>query len=218
MKDSSELLIVGLGDSITAATTGNWPAEDRWLNRAEAGLRALFPRRKIAAINSGVGGNTSREGLARFEKDVVAHAPAAVLIEFGGNDATMEPDRHVTPDEFVRNLAVMSARCREIGAQPFFLTFPPLVDLWHPFWPDEPFREKGGKDWTIEAYREATRRAAEGGDALMIDIDFALRVAMRRTGVASQIMPDGVHLNPGGNLTVALAVIEKLGAWIGTRC
>ena len=33
-------------------------------------------------------------------------------------------------------------------------------------------------------------------------------------GLSSQVMPDGVHLTAGGNLTVALAVIGGLGEWI----
>ena len=39
------------------------------------------------------------------------HRPHVVLIEFGGNDATPEPDRHVPLDEYQGLLAAMIARC-----------------------------------------------------------------------------------------------------------
>lgn len=55
-------------------------------------------------INSGVGGNTSREALDRIGKDVLVYRPDLVMVEFGGNDATPDPNREVSPDEFEENL------------------------------------------------------------------------------------------------------------------
>lgn len=214
-RNNGELRIVALGDSITAAHTGDWPVAERWPARVEAGLGALFPNRKIRVINAGGGGNTAREGWARFEKDVAAHRPDVVLIEFGGNDATPEPDRHVALDEYKRILVVMIARCREMGAQPVLLTFPPIIDVWH-CWQKE-FQSQGGCDRYIEAYRDITRKVAVSEDVPLIDIDLALRSAAARHGLTSQVMPDGVHLTQGGNLTVALAVIGGLGHLIGNQ-
>jgi len=162
----------------------------------------------------GWGGNTAREGWARFENDVTPHRPRVVLIEFGGNDATPDPGRHLVPDEFAERIGAMIARCRELGAEPVLLTFSPVIDRWHALWAADFFKEHGGQDRYIEDYRERTRTIAVREGLLLIDIDRALRAAMRRHGESSQIMADGVHLTPGGNLTVALAIIEGLAQWL----
>ena len=97
------LTIVAFGDSITQAK--EVAPEKRWPELLRAALQARMPGRGFAVVNAGVGGNTSREGLARIERDVLAHRPDWVLVEFGGNDATHDPARHVPPDEFAANMA-----------------------------------------------------------------------------------------------------------------
>ena len=214
MTHREEVTIVAFGDSITAATAGDWPEECRWVTRVEGGLRALFPSRPLRIVNAGVGGNTVREGWARFERDVAPYRPSAVLIEFGGNDATPDPDRRVVPKEFTDLLVAVIERCREINAHPILLTFPPVVDHWHAFWRHEAFREAGGQDRYIETYRALTRTTAVCEEVPPADIDCALRRAMARFGTSLQVMPDGVHLTPAGNLTVALEVLRVLAQWM----
>jgi lysophospholipase L1-like esterase len=41
---------------------------------------------KIPVINAGVNDDTSADGLARIQRDVLDHHPIMVLIDFGGND------------------------------------------------------------------------------------------------------------------------------------
>jgi acyl-CoA thioesterase-1 len=41
---------------------------------------------KIPVINSGINDDTSADGLARIQRDVIDHNPVMVLIDFGGND------------------------------------------------------------------------------------------------------------------------------------
>ena len=218
MNESEELRIVALGDSITLAASGNWPQECRWIRRVEAGLRALFPKQRPAVINAGAGGNTAREGWARFEEDVTPHRPHTVLIQFGGNDATPDPERHVGLDEFQKLMQRMVQRCRELEAQPMLLPFPPVIDYWHRCWLEDTFQEKGGQDRYIEDYRDIVRLTAATEGVPLIDIDRILRAACKRYGVASQIMPDGVHLTPDGNLTVALVATAELAQWMAQRC
>ena len=89
----SPFTIVAFGDSMTECKalepSARWPGLlQRRLNRASAGIRCVV-------VNAGVGGNTSREGLARLERDVLPHRPDLTLVQFGGNDAT--PDDALSP-------------------------------------------------------------------------------------------------------------------------
>lgn len=70
--------IVCFGDSLTYGhglntATESWPA-------------LLQNRVTIPVINSGVDDNTTEDAVARFNTDVLAHNPAIVIFDFGGND------------------------------------------------------------------------------------------------------------------------------------
>ena len=150
--------VVLFGDSITQA--GNCEEPDRWPVRLRQRLAERCPDRPFNLVNAGVGGNTSREGLARLDRDVLAHRPDIVTVEFGGNDATPDRNRHVDLAEFRANIETICRGVRAAGAVPVLLTFTPIVDAQHGFTADLQFREKGGPDAYIEDYREATRALA----------------------------------------------------------
>jgi len=205
--------VVLFGDSITQA--GNCDEPHRWPVILHRRLAARCPDRTVAVVNAGVGGNTSREGLARLDRDVLAHRPDVVTVEFGGNDATPDCNRHVDLAEFRANLETICRRVRAAGAEPVLLTFTPIIDARHCFTADPQFGEKGGPDAYIEDYREATRELASRLGCALADIDRALRRAMQTEGSDACILPDGVHLTAQGNAVVADAVfgvVERMCA------
>ncbi len=82
--------LVALGDSITAGTPGDPQAA--WPTGLLAHLHASYPDVAWRVVNAGVPGDTAPLGYARFDRDVAAAGPQAVLIAFGLNDCY--PDRH----------------------------------------------------------------------------------------------------------------------------
>ncbi len=84
--------VVFVGDSLT----GNWKT-----------LAATFPALKVA--NRGVGGDTSRGILFRFQEDVLDLNPRAVVICAGSNDLSA----HGNPADAEENLAAMIAQARK---------------------------------------------------------------------------------------------------------
>lgn len=80
----AEVTIVALGDSITAGWPG--PPDQAWPALLEAHLQVAYPAVAWRVVNAGVPGNTAPMGYARFDRDVAARAPDAVLIAFGLND------------------------------------------------------------------------------------------------------------------------------------
>ena len=200
-------LVVAFGDSITA-TSADMAESDRWPARLEAALRQVPGWAAARVVNAGVGGNTSREGLVRCDTDVLPHHPDLVLVQFGGNDATPDPQRHVHLVEYERNLsriefAVNAAGCPRVAV----LTFPPVVDPAHAWYAD--FAPVGGQDAFIEAYRRVTRLHAARRQVQLFDLDSVVRAAP-----ASYILPDGVHLSVAGNEAVATALAPCVLAWL----
>ncbi len=77
--------IVCLGDSITSGY--GLTRDQSWPARLEATLLTRDSHVAWRVVNAGVPGDTILQGLARLERDVLAHQPAVVFIAFGLNDA-----------------------------------------------------------------------------------------------------------------------------------
>lgn len=76
-------------------------------------LAAFYPERNIRITNAGTSGNTSRDLLARFDRDVVSLHPDWVSICIGINDVWRQYDTpaitdwQVMPEEYEQNLETM---------------------------------------------------------------------------------------------------------------
>ncbi len=81
------MTIVALGDSITAGPAGAPAAA--WPALLAARLQTGHPDVAWQVVNAGVPGDTAPLGYARFDRDVAARGPQAVLIAFGLNDCNL---------------------------------------------------------------------------------------------------------------------------------
>src|SRR5687767_4730853 len=88
------LTIVAIGSSSTAGAGASSPAMN-YPSRLAVELKALLPRANINVINRGVGGETAKEMLARFDNQVIAEKPDMVVWQVGSNsvlrDQPLEP-------------------------------------------------------------------------------------------------------------------------------
>ncbi len=214
-------IIVAFGDSMTACSSQE-PSK-RWPALLQARLNRAFPERRFEITNAGVGGNTSREGLARIARDVLAHSPDLTLVEFGGNDATTDPARSVSLAEFNRNLAAIAGHLRKTGSAAAWISFPPVIDLWHSSGrlrsvdAAEKFLPFGGLNWFLNLYRERTRRFALKQQDLFIDLYAALRDALEHDHPARFVLPDGVHFTDLGSTLAADIIFNALVRKTGAR-
>ena len=112
--------IVFAGDSVTDMGSTNPVGEGLFDNVGRGYVRVLesmfatyYPEIFLRVTNSGISGNTSRDLLARFDRDVVQLNPDWVSICIGINDVWRQfdspsiIDSHVYPDEYERNLEEM---------------------------------------------------------------------------------------------------------------
>ncbi len=110
--DSGRKLLV-LGDSISAAY--GLSLEEGWVALAEDALAARgLP---VTAINASISGETSAGGRRRLPALLEAHAPDAVVIELGGNDAL----RGYPIAQLRENLTAMAEAALNSGAEVLLL-------------------------------------------------------------------------------------------------
>lgn len=102
--------IVAFGDSITGVYyhTGGRRA---WCDMLALALGRAYPKARLEMFNAGISGNSSAQGLARIDKDVLSRKPHLVVVMFGMNDVA-----RAKREQFVSNLSTIVKRCRGAGA------------------------------------------------------------------------------------------------------
>ena len=185
--------IVCLGDSITYGFP--YGPEMSWVGR---GAKKLG----VKMINKGINGDTTRQMLRRFERDVSASAPAYVIIMGGTNDAFIG----VTPEEIQDNVVDMAAKAFDDGICPV-IGLPAPVNLYNPdgFVPD--FVAIAA--FELDSCRELIKEFA-GGELLPV-LDFYTPLLDPETGRTNpDYFADEGHPNETGYGVLTRAVLEML--------
>ncbi|MBI3604044.1 MAG: hypothetical protein HY205_06305 [Nitrospirae bacterium] len=115
-------MIICFGDSLTAgyqSPTSDFPAFRETPYGAML-QEELGPKARVAI--SGVCGELTGEMVLRFRRDVLAHAPAAVVVLGGTNDLGW----NAAPAEIMRNLLKMYERALAAGIRPVAVTVPSI--------------------------------------------------------------------------------------------
>lgn len=183
--------IVGFGDSLTYG----YGVDDSvtYLSKLEKELPLYYPNIDWNIINSGINGDTTREGLERIEEDVLSHHPDWVFILFGSNDSALNEDQFRTAYEFEKNLNRMIEKIHvhlstEKEITPILITPPPMIDTdFFPFNTTE----------RIQQYGEIIKKVALKYNCICIDFFETLNHIS--TGEKESFFQyDGVHLSPKG--------------------
>jgi lysophospholipase L1-like esterase len=188
------ITIVAMGDSTTAGTPG-------WKSRVEAPPAGAGDEKSQYAywlmhrepswhvVNQGVNGERSDQILARFDRDVLAHAPAAVVIIAGVNDVYQgRPVSHV-----VEQLRTMYDRAKAEG-------IPVVAGTIVPYNTATP--EQNARMHEINAW---IRTVAEADPAIAF-VD--TRAAAAAPDNIDRLLesPDELHPSPGGYRRMADAI------------
>ena len=120
------LTVVFFGDSITE---GQYVAPPhRWVDIVSDQMlrRYLDHPTNLHLLVKGVSGETTRQALERFPRDVQAHAPDVVTLQFGLNDCNCWLTDHglsrVSEAAYRANLIEMIDRARHFGAREIILS------------------------------------------------------------------------------------------------
>ena len=104
-----EAITVGvIGGSITQGASASKP-ERRYGNVMADWWRRQFPQAKVASVNAGVGATGSAYAALRVQRDLIAHRPDFVVVEFGVNDANVRESAE-TLEGLVRQLLAAPSR------------------------------------------------------------------------------------------------------------
>ncbi len=201
--------IVCFGDSITA---GNAFAEgERWTSQLASRLESVAPG-KFRIWNRGIGGNTSANGLDRFQTDIVNLLPATVLIEFGLNDANVGVGRlrsRCGLAAFKDNLSEIVELIRRGGGHPVLVVNHCIAT------PRKNHVQGNGKDYmeNFKPYQAAIRSAARQLMTPIIDLERMMQSA--NVVLTDLLGEDGLHLSERGNAVYAGFLLKGLLPLLG---
>jgi acyl-CoA thioesterase-1 len=183
LENGSDLTIVAFGDSITAGYAVRRGFTYFWKEM----LMEKYPHASIELVNSGTCGDTTADGLARLDWDVLSYEPGLVTINFGTNDAVMG----LSLPEFKANLRQMAKRIRGgTGSEILLLSAPPLET---PYYND-----------LVQSYCQATAEAAEEMETGFVDVHVAFMDRVRLGVPLSSLMLPGLdHPNEEGYEIIA---------------
>ena len=132
--------IVFAGDSVTDMGSTNPVGEGLFDNVGRSYVRIVenmlatwYPDVFIRVTNSGIGGNTSRDLLKRFDRDVVELEPDWVSICIGINDVWRQFDSpaitssHVSPEEYEQNVEEMILKVKD-NVKGVFILSPYIIE------------------------------------------------------------------------------------------
>lgn len=159
-----------------------------WFNWLDVGLRHRYGR-VHHCINVGISGETTRDLLARFERDVAFYQPHAVIVTIGGNDSN--PDREMTVQEFRANLDEITTR---------LLTLPGCVPILQTYYSFDAERIDLQHARQFLEWMQIVRDVAQEYEVSLLD-NLPRWEALRAIDVEAfrELMRDPCHVNPLGH-------------------
>jgi lysophospholipase L1-like esterase len=196
--------LVAFGDSTTAPRGGL---------EIYAGLleqELAYKGEPVTVINSGIGGHTTAMASARFQRDVLAHHPNVLIVQFGINDSAVDvwktppaTQPRVALADYEKNLRQFATEAKAAGARVIFMT--PNLVRWTPrlkeMYGQPPYdpANPDGFNILLRDYAEACRRVAKETGAALIDI----YAKYQADQAPDQLLLDGMHPNTRGQRMVA---------------
>ena len=202
--------IVFAGDSVTDMGSVNPIGEGLFENvgrgyvrLVESFLSAYYPEILIRVTNAGINGNTSRDLLARFDRDVVSLNPDWVSVCIGINDVWRQfdcpaiPDGQVMPAEYRDNLEKIILKVKD-NVKGIFILSPYYIESNH----DDFMRKR------MDEYVEISKELAEKHGCRFVDFQkvFENYCKIRHS---AYIAWDRVHPNQVGSMLMAKAFLEQ---------
>lgn len=183
-----------------------------WTSLLANRIHLSYPELRIHYLNAGIGGNSSRQMLARFESDVLVHSPHWLLLSAGVVEVRRmyQPDREadrVSLDEYVTNLTQMSIEARNAGVQVVLLEPTPHT---RPVTDGPSGHRLEEVNSMTRQYATAMRQVAQQTGAGFVQLFEPFLAMESRLGVDRSLYADEVHLGPRGDLLYSQLVYEYL--------
>lgn len=192
------ITIVLFGDSITEGQYVAPPS--RWVDIVSADLQLRYRDHplNLQLLVRGVSGETTRQALERFPRDVQVHMPDIVTLQFGLNDCNCWLTDHglprVSEAAYRANLVEMIGRARHFGAREVILANNHTT-LRH-----KPLLDGLTLEQRRRRYNEIVADVAAASEVTFCDIDSDF-APLGAEAVAEHLLPypDWLHLNAAGH-------------------
>lgn len=196
VKNSRQVVIEAFGSSNTERRQPGM----NWFDILDLGLKYQFGCHNFISINTGVGGNTTRMMLERFERDVLTHKPDLVIITAGGNDSN--PPRNISTEEYRDNLVLLHNKISSYGGEVLFQTYYAckLECL------GDEMAER--MVFNMQQVRDV---AEESGSYLMDHFKRWERLRKQEYALYTLLMRDNMHVNTAGNSVLGLDLLRYFG-------
>lgn len=193
---SMEKYDTGISPEELAVFTGNsicdfWDSTDPTLFAAKA------------IINTGVSGETSRQILARFDDDVLAHNPGVVVIISPSTNDIAQNEGPVTQEQMVENVRqmILKAQSARAAKRQVILTsnLPCNYFFWNP--------SATPADEIMEVNEKLRALATETGATY---VDLHQPMANEQNGLDNEYTEDGCHPNAAGYKVMEEAIMPAV--------
>ena len=184
--------IAYFGGSITWGACATDPTRSSWRALVDRELRRRYSRTPITVIDAAIGGQPSRLGVFRVNRDVISHAPHLCFVEFAVNDSTAG-DAMESMEGIIRKLRA-SNECMAIV----------LVIIG------------AGSDYQCPAHDGQVRLAKHYGIPV-VDVFAEVRDRLIAGCSIRDILADECHPNDDGHRLYAEIVVAQLDAACAAR-
>ena len=211
MRLQKNMKLVFQGDSITDMGRAQPIAEGifdpmgrGYVNLIDAFLNARHPELNLHVVNVGISGNTSRDLVQRWQRDVVDLRPDWLSLMIGINDVWRQFDMpymtsaHVYLDEYEANLKMLIGQTRQ-SVRGITLMTPFVIEGVK----EEPFRA------LMDKYGLICKKIAQRNDCVFVDIQAAYDEVLKYQHSARYAW-DRIHPNQVGAAVIARAWLKAM--------
>jgi lysophospholipase L1-like esterase len=186
-----------MGDSITAGGMGSPMGYCRLVI---SGLETNGVN--VTPIAAGVSGHKSNDMLGRLERDVISKKPDWMTLSCGVNDV-WHGAKGVPLDAYKTNISAIVDQAMAAGIKVMLLTSTMIGED-----PANPNNQK------LAPYNDFIRELAKEKKCLLADLNAEMQDQLKKlgsNGKTNLLTGDGVHMNPEGNMMMAVGVLKGLG-------
>ncbi len=182
-----------------SSNTERYLPDSHWFDCFELALNNKYGR-VHTCIDTGIGGHTTRDLLARFEDDAEFFKPQLTFITIGGNDCN--PDKNLSLSDFRNNLKELYNRFTKMNCGIVFQTY----------YSPNPDEIESSRINNFYKYMDIVREtASETGSALIDHLERWERLRSNYPEIYISLMRDGFHVNPEGNKVMGVDIARHFG-------
>lgn len=193
------IVISVFGSSIMEGRIGVDDPMDRWYNILQCKLSRRFPEICFPIVNGAVGGESTRECMLRFDRDVLAYSPDYLLLMIGANNHDYSNPARIVAMPELRSLTETLIERLPAKTKVAGVVIGPVINQYHGITMNpafaEPLKKFGGLDQMMEPEREFFRDVIRRNRWPSIDLYKLFQNDPERYVLTS----DGIHLSPEGH-------------------